>query len=264
MLELEDIFIVFGKGTLQEKIVLRGINFSVSDGEIVSLVGNIGSGRSTLLKLLAGHVVPSFGKLWLNKSDITLQILSERAKSFSFISPAHNMGVALNLTVAENLAVASMHHQSKSIFSPALDKETEDMYYEKLRSLNCMGMETTLNQKAADISYLHRSVLALLIATVKGTQFLLIDDYSAGLNKSDAETLRNITAKIIKSQKVTTIMVADDPKFALEVSDKVIVMSAGQVVSILFGEKKKKTKVEDLFAAFKITPKIKEFRPSDI
>ena len=164
MLKLEDIFVVFHAGTPLEKIALRGINFEVEEGEIVTLVGNNGCGKTTLLKLLAGHIYSNFGKIWLDKRDISCQSLSDRAQFFSFVSSAINIGIAMNLTVAENLALANIHHQTGNILTPAINSETYEAYYEQLKELDFMAIEAVLDEKASDISFIHKQMLALLIA----------------------------------------------------------------------------------------------------
>ena len=63
MINIEDAFVVFYPGTPLERVALRGVSFSVQDGEVVSILGNNGSGRSTLLKFLAGHLYLSFRRL---------------------------------------------------------------------------------------------------------------------------------------------------------------------------------------------------------
>jgi putative ABC transport system ATP-binding protein len=261
MIRVEDVFIVFNTGTPLERIALRGINFRANEGEIVSIVGNNGSGRSTLLRFLAGHIFSSFGRLWLDKVDITSQSLSDRSAIFSSVFYDQDIGTARSLTVLENLAVANMHHRSRSVIEPALTKEMKEMFFEQLRDLDFMGMENLLEEKVSDISKPHRQVLALLIAVIKGARILLIDEHSTGLDKESSLALLETTEKIIRSKNVTTIMAVSDPKFALEVSDKMLVLSHGQVVSDLSGDEKKKTKVEDLFSTFNIIPTIKEVKP---
>jgi putative ABC transport system ATP-binding protein len=260
MIRVEDVFVVFYANTPLERIALRGVNFTVNDGEIISVVGNSGSGRSTLLKFLAGHLSSNFGRLWMNKVDITYQSLSVRSNIFSSVFYDQDVGTAGNLTVAENLAIASLHHQSRSIIEPALSSEMREMFIDQLRDLDFMGMEELIDEKAANISRPHRQVLAMLIAVIKGAKVLLIDEHSTGLDRESSAALLSATEKIIKSKNITTILAVGDPKFALDVADKVIVLSHGQVVLDLSGEAKKKTKLEDLFASFNVTPPIKDIK----
>jgi putative ABC transport system ATP-binding protein len=258
MIRAEDIFIVFNTGTPLERIALRGINFRAQEGEVISIVGNNGSGRSTLLKFLAGHIFSSFGRLWLDKVDVTSQSLSDRSAIFSSVFYDQDVGTARNLTVLENLAVAGMHHQPRSIIQPAITKEMRETFFEQLRDLDFMGIENLLDEKVGEMSKPHRQVLALLIAVIKGARILLIDEHSTGLDKESSLALLETTEKIIRSKNITTIMAVSDPKFALEVADRTLVLSHGQVVSDLSGEEKKKARVEDLFASFNIIPPMKE------
>lgn len=257
MLKLRDVFVVLNSGTAQERVALRGINFELQSSEIVTIVGNPGSGKSTLLKFLSGHIEPSFGKVWLDHEDITFQTLEQRSKRFAFVSHSKE-ALASNLTVAENLAVASMHHQKRSIFSSAIDEEMHEIYYNQLKDLDFFAMETVLDDKVFNISHLHKFVLSLLIAVVKNAEILLIDEYVSGIGKKEKDALSEVTKKIIRAQKSTALIATADPAHALEFADRTIVLSHGQVVADLSGEAKKKTRVEDLFSAFKIVPKIKD------
>ena len=258
MIRVEDIFVVFCRGTPLERVALRGINFTVKDGEILSIIGNNGSGRSTLLRFLAGHIVSSFGRLWMNKMDITRQTLEERSSIVSSVFFDETIGSAGNLTVLENLAVASMHHQSKSIFYQAIDDQIREIFYEQLKELDFMGMEELLDEKACNLSRAQRHVLSLLIAVVKEAKLILIDEHSTGLDKESAEALQEATNKILKSKKITAIIAASDPKYAMTFSDRIIVLNRGQVVMQVDTKTKSKIKMDDIFDSFNLVPSVKE------
>ena len=260
MIRLEDIFVVFQANTPLERIALRGINLEIKKGEIVSIVGNNGSGRSSLLRFLAGYMVPSFGKLWFNGVDITYQTLLERSTIFSSVFYEQDTGTAGNLTVAENLAAAGMHHQTKSLLEPALNEETKEMIFQQLKNVNFMGLENLMDEKVCNLGKAYRQVLALLIAVTKGAEVILIDEHSTGLDQTSSSALLAATERIIKEHQITTIMAVCDPKYALEVADRTIVLSHGQIVSDLSGEKKKNTTVESLFTSFNVVPQIKDFK----
>jgi putative ABC transport system ATP-binding protein len=257
MIRVEDVFVVFYPGTALERVAVRSVNFTAKEGEIVSILGNSGSGRSTLLRFLAGHIISSFGKIRVDNRDITGQSISERSKIFSCVFYEHGVGTAGNLTVAENLAIAGMHHQSKSLFYPAIDKENKEMYYEQLKELDFMGMESLIDEKVGNISRAHRHVLAILIAIIKEARILLIDEHSTGLDREVSKDLLSVTQKIIKSKNITTIMAVNDPQFALDISDRLLVLNYGQVVADVDSEAKKNFKLGDIFESFNIVPPIK-------
>lgn len=255
MIHIEDAFVVFYAGTPLERVALRGVSLSVQDGEVVSILGNNGSGRSTLLRFLAGHISLNFGRLWIDNEDITSQSLLDRSRVFSSVFFDHNACTADNLTVLENLAAASLHHQGKSYIRAAIDESDRDKFYDHLKNLNFMKMENLLDEKVCNIPKPYKQVLALMIAVIKGAKVLLIDEHSTGLDIESSKALLNATNKIIRSRKMTTIMVVNDPEFALEKSDTVIVLNYGQVVASFSGDEKKNMKLEDLFLTFNKVPK---------
>lgn len=254
MIRVEDVFVVFCGGTPLERIALRGINFNVNESEVVSIIGNNGSGRSTLLRFLAGHITSSFGRVWLDKIDITRQSLAERSNYVSAVFYDETIGSAGNLTLLENLVMASMHHQSRSIFYPAIDEAMREIFFQQLKELDFMGMEELLDEKVCNLSKTQRYVLSLLIAVIKEAKLLLIDEHSTGLDKESADALQEVTNKIIKSKKIMTIMAVSDPKIALEVSDRAIVLSRGQIVMQIDTKNKSKIKIEDIYNSFNIDP----------
>lgn len=261
MIKIEDVFVVFYAGTPLERVALRGVNFTVNSGELVSVLGNNGSGRTTLLKFLAGHVAVNFGRLWVDGKDVTSQTLNERSKLFSSVFFDHNVCTAGSLTVLENLVMASLHHQSKSFIRPAINSTIEDQYYDLLKNVNFLEMEKLLHEQVCNIPKPYKQVLALLIAVIKGAKVVLIDEHSTGLDVDASKALLEATYKIVKSKKITTIMAINDPKFALSRSDHAIVLNYGQVVADLAGEEKNHTKLEDLFMSFGKMPKIFNKKP---
>ncbi len=258
MIDIEDAFVVFYAGTPLERVALRGVKFSIQDGEVVSVLGNNGSGRSTLLRFLAGHIQPNFGRLWYNKVDITSQSLYSRSKIVSSVFLNSNVCTAGSLTVLENLVLATMSHQPKSCIKEAIRDDMEDRFYAQLRNLNFMEMEKLLHETVDNIPKPYKQVLALLIAVIKGSKVLVIDEHSTGLDVEASRALLETTSKIIKSKKMTTIMVVNDPEFALKHSDRLVVLNYGQVVANISGEEKNKIKLEDLYLTFNKKPKISD------
>lgn len=261
MIKVEDVFVVFFPGTPLERVALRGVNFSLKEGEVVSILGNNGSGRSTLLKFLAGHITASFGRVWLDKVDMTGQSLSQRSQYFSAVFYDEDVGTAGNLTVAENLAIATMHHQSRSIIYPAIDFEMRDMFHQQLKDLDFMGLDLLMDEKVCNLSKAQRHVLSLLISIIKETKVLLIDEHSTGLDRDSSSALLEATEKIIRSKNMTTIMAISDPQFALRVSDRILVLSHGQIVSNIEVKDNKNIKLEDIFVSFNVVAPIKDIVP---
>lgn len=150
------------------------------------------------------------------------------------------------------MAIASMHHQKKSIFYPALDSEMKEIFYEQLKELDFMGMENLIDEKVHKLSKPQRHILSLLMAVIKESEILLIDEHSTGLDKESSAILLDTTKKIIKSKNITTIMAVNDSKFAVEISNKVLVLNHGQIVSELDSRAKDDKKIQKILSSFDI------------
>ncbi len=256
MISTEDAFVVFNAGTPLERVALRGVSLSIQDGEIVSILGNNGSGRSTLLRAIAGHLPLSFGRLWYNNVDITAQPLHSRSQIVASVFANHSVCTAESLTVLENLVLATLSYQPRSWIKKAIQDDMEDRFYSQLKNLNFMDMDQLLHEKVCNIANPYKHVLALLIAVIKGVKIVVIDEHSTGLDAESAQELLHTTMKIIKSKKLTTIMVINDPEFAIKNSDRLVILNYGQVVADISGEQKKKIKLEELYLTFNKKPQI--------
>ncbi|MDR2267937.1 MAG: ATP-binding cassette domain-containing protein [Holosporaceae bacterium] len=250
MIKLENVFLVFFPRTKLERVALRDIDLSLGKGEVTSILGHAGSGRSTLLQILAGHIAPNFGRILLEDTDITHHSLAERSKYFSTVFFEENTSTAGNLTILENLVAASMHHQSRSLLSEAYDDGMRELFYQQLLELNFMKMEELMDEKVCDIPAHYRQVLALLIAVMKEAKVLLIDEHSTGLDEATSQALFTVTENIIKANNMTTLMCINDPIFALKVSDKIAVLNHGQLVATYEKNEIKSMKPETLVATF--------------
>ncbi|MDR3151251.1 MAG: ATP-binding cassette domain-containing protein [Holosporaceae bacterium] len=250
MVKLENVFLVLFPRTRLERVTLRDIDLSLNEGEVTSILGHNGSGRSTLLQLLAGHITPNFGRILLNDVDITNYSLAQKSKYFSTVFFEENTATAGNLTILENLVAASMHHQSRSLLSEAYDDNVRELFYQRLQEINFMKMEEIMDEKVCDIPAHYRQVLALLIAVMKEAKVLLIDEPSTGLDEATAQALFAVTENIIKTNHMTTLMCVNDPAFALKISDKIAVLNHGQLVATYEGKEIKNITPEALQATF--------------
>ena len=143
MLELKGIRKVFNKGTPDENVLFDGFDFTVEEEEFVSIVGSNGSGKTTLLNLISGTVQPEAGKILLRGQDITAQREFVRARRIGRVFQDPAGGMANNMTVAENLAIAENKGRAYGL-SAGLNKRRVEAYRELLRPLG-LGLEMRMN-----------------------------------------------------------------------------------------------------------------------
>ena len=248
MLELVNVNKVFFKGTVDENTVFSDYNFSVNDGEFVSVIGSNGSGKTTLLNLICGSLPVDSGKILFDGKDITKTGEHIRAKTIGRVLQDPKAGTCPNLTILENLALADNKNKFYGL-SKVINKKRIDYFKTELEKCN-MGLENRLNVKVGHLSGGQRQALALIIANMSNIKLLVLDEHTAALDPKSSETIMQLTDKIVKEKGVTTLMVTHNLRFALEYGTRLVMMHSGERVIDLSGEDKNKVKLDDVLQKF--------------
>ena len=247
-LSLENIYKAFNLKTVDETVIFDDFCLEVKEGEFVSIVGSNGSGKTTLLNLISGSSMVDSGKIVLKDENLNHVKESKRAKSIGRVFQDPSLSTAPNLTVAENLALADNKGKRYGL-TFAVNKKKAQEYYDLLKPLN-LGLEEKLNTKVKSLSGGQRQVLALIMATMKPLDLLLLDEHTAALDPKTSQVIMELTDKIVKEKKITTIMVTHNLRFAKDYGNRLLMFNEGQIVLDVSGEDKEKTKIEDLLKIF--------------
>ena len=127
MIELKNVYKTFFSELGTEKQVFKGLNFTIEDGDFISIIGSNGAGKSTLLNVLNGSVVPDSGEIILNGTNITTIERHKRAKWISQVYQNPTVGTAPSMTVLENLSMAK-NKGKKFNFTFGLDVKNLNFY----------------------------------------------------------------------------------------------------------------------------------------
>lgn len=248
MLELNNIFVSFNKGTVDEMPLFENFNFSVEKGEFVSVVGSNGSGKTTLLNLICGSLMPDSGTVTLMDKNITSLPEYKRAKMIGRVFQDPKMGTCSNLTVLENFALADNKNKPFSL-TGAISKKRID-YYRSLLSQCNMGLEDRLNSKVGLLSGGQRQAIALIIACMTKVELLILDEHTAALDPKSSERIMELTDEMIKKHSMTAVMVTHNLRHAVNYGSRLIMMDKGNIVLDKAGEEKKAVKIEDILDVF--------------
>ena len=107
MLELKNLYKTFNAGTVNEKLAIDNLSLTLEDGDFVTVIGSNGSGKSTMLNLIAGVFTPDSGTIMLNDHNITNLPEHKRAKYLGRVFQDPMMGTAATMGIDENLALAN-------------------------------------------------------------------------------------------------------------------------------------------------------------
>ena len=193
--------------------VLRKAAFSLKKGSFAVVVGPSGIGKSTLLKLLLGVIVPQSGQLYLSCSDGKVALDRSTRKLFAYV-PQGNL--LLSGTIRENLTVVRPEATEKEILD-AVYVSTMDEYLSQLP----LGLETPLGESGMGLSEGQAQRLAIARAVLGGAPIMLLDECTSAL---DGETEEKVLRRLKELPNRTCIAVTHRPT-AMELSDCILEVS---------------------------------------
>jgi putative ABC transport system ATP-binding protein len=248
MLHIENISKTFNPGTITEKLALHNVSLHLAPGDFVTVIGGNGAGKSTLMNSIAGTYPVDEGRITIDGTDITKWPEHKRAKYIGRVFQDPMMGTAAGMMIEENLAIAARRGKSPTLkWSSSADSRQH--FRELLMGLN-LGLEDRLESKVGLLSGGQRQALTLLMATMAQPKLLLLDEHTAALDPKTAEKVLSLTDKIIKQQKLTTLMITHNMRDALKYGNRLIMMYEGHILFDIDSEKKKNLGIKDLLAMF--------------
>ncbi len=248
MLELKNISKTYNPGTVTEMCLFKDFELAVKDGEFVSVVGSNGSGKTSMLNIICGSIPIDSGDCLIGGESINKQKDFVRYKKIGRVYQNPSMGTCPNMTILENLSLADNKGKHFGLGIGVSKKRIND--YKQMLSALGLGLEDKLNVKMGSLSGGQRQAVALLMATMTPLDFLILDEHTAALDPHTADIIMELTDKIVREKKLTAIMVTHNLRYAVEYGSRLIMMDKGHIVLDVEGEKKKKTKVEDILDLF--------------
>ena len=248
MLKLDNIHKTFNPGTINEEIALNGVNLTLNEGDVVTVIGGNGAGKSTTLNAIAGVWPIDSGKIYIGGDDVTKLSEHKRAKYLGRVFQDPMTGTATTMSIEENMAIAARRGEKRGL-SWGITHQERDTYREMLKALD-LGLEDRLTSKVGLLSGGQRQAITLLMASIKKPKLLLLDEHTAALDPKTAAKVLEISDKIIAENHLTAMMVTHNMKDAIVHGNRLIMMHEGKVILNISGEEKKKLTVEDLLHQF--------------
>lgn len=248
MLELKNICKNYNPGSVNELCLFNDFNLTIEDGQFVSVVGSNGSGKTSMLNLICGSIDADAGQIIVNGEDITRKkdYLRQRKIGRVYQDPAK--GTCPSMTILENMSIADNKGKVFGL-KRGVKKQRVEAYQEMLKPLG-LGLEDKMYTKVGALSGGQRQALALLMSTMTPVEFMILDEHTAALDPKTAEIIMELTDKIVKEKKVTTIMVTHNLRYAVEYGNRIIMMHEGKAILDKAGEEKKNMQTEEIMKIF--------------
>jgi polar amino acid transport system ATP-binding protein len=203
--------------------VLKDINLNVEKGEIVSLIGPSGSGKSSLLKMLVGLLTPKSGEVSLNNNPLNYTNKSDLRtirEQIAIVFQQYNL--FQNMNVLKNVCIAPTKIQKRN------QKEVEE---QAVALLEKVGLKDKLKSYPDELSGGQQQRVAIARALCLNPEILLLDEVTSAL---DPELVQEVldSIRILASEGMTMLIVSHEMSFVKEVSSRVVFMDNGSIIEI--------------------------------
>lgn len=213
MLEVKDLKVSYG---MIEAI--KGISFEVNQGEIVSLIGSNGAGKSTTLRTISGIKPAKSGQILYEGQDILKSNAMKIVKAGISQVP-EGRHVFKGMSVKENLLMGAYTRKDRDGLKEDMEKTFE--YFPIIKE--------RLNQDAATLSGGEQQMVAMARALMTKPKLLLLDEPSMGLAPLFIQQIFNIIEEI-NAAGTTVLLIEQNAKQALSISDRAYVMETGKIL----------------------------------
>ncbi len=214
-------------------LAVDGVDFEMNPHQIKAIIGPNGAGKTTIFNLICGIYPPTSGTIRLKQHKINgLKpcVIAEKGISRTF----QNVQVFENMSVLENVMVGRHCRTRSELFAAIMHlgtrAEEKGICDYSLEMLSFVGLEAKKNEAASNLTFQQQKLLEFARALATEPNLLLLDEPAAGLSVPEANEMAQLIYRI-RDMGITILLVEHDMELVMEVSDRVIVLSSGQVIA---------------------------------
>ena len=232
----------------ERKVILDDVSLKIYAKDFITILGGNGAGKSTLFNAISGTLSLTSGSVFIKGKDVTNHSPEKRAAAISRVFQDPKVGTAPRMTVAENIAIAALRGQRRSLRLRNITKYKAD--FASLAEQIGNGLEKHLDTPTGNLSGGQRQALSLLMATIVPPDLLLLDEHTAALDPKTSVALMQLTDDLVTSKDLTALMITHHMEDALKYGNRLIVMKDGKIVQDLATSEKEQMKLEDFYRIF--------------
>jgi branched-chain amino acid transport system ATP-binding protein len=207
-----------------------GVNFTVQQGEFLSLVGSNGAGKTSLVNLISAHLTPDSGQILFEDKDITNTSVYERiragiARSFQIVN------LFDGLSVYDNVALSIFSRDRKTVRIASLADHDADVHRETLEVLGQFGLRDKSTIVAGGLAQGERKLLDVAVAYALRPKLLFLDEPTSGVSTRDKTQIMDTVSSVVRAGHVTAVVIEHDMDVVFRYSDRIVMMHEGRFLA---------------------------------
>jgi branched-chain amino acid transport system ATP-binding protein len=215
-------------------VALSDMNFTVGEGEIVSLIGPNGAGKTTAFNVVTGFLDPTHGAVSYRGTALN-GLKPHQIADLGLIRTFQRTSVFPNDTVHDNLLIG-LHRQGRvglleSILSLPRARSSQRRLRERaIELVEWVGLERRAHDLAGSLSYGEQRLVGVALALAAEPSMLLLDEPVSGMNASETHSFVQLIRNI-RDRGVTILLVEHDMPMVMSVSDRIVVLNYGRIIA---------------------------------
>lgn len=215
-------------------VALSDLNFSVGEGEIVSLIGPNGAGKTTAFNVMTGFLSPSKGEVRYRGVALS-GLKSHEIAGLGLIRTFQRTSVFPNDTVFDNVLIG-LHRQNAvrlpaSVLSlPRARSSERALRARAAEIIDWVGLAARSDDLAGSLSYGEQRLVGVAMALAAEPSMLLLDEPVSGMNASETHTFVRLI-RSLRDRGITILLVEHDMPMVMSVSDRIVVLNYGRIIA---------------------------------
>jgi branched-chain amino acid transport system ATP-binding protein len=213
-----------------ETRAVDGVDFTVNEGEFLSLVGTNGAGKTTLVNLISAFLRPDSGRIFIGERDITDATVDQRiragiARSFQLVN------LFDDLSVLDNVALAIFAREGKTRRFFSLAQRDIAVTREATELLGEFRLGDQARNPARDLAQGERKLLDVAVAYALRPKLLFLDEPTSGVSTREKTQIMDTVSAVVRGGGITAVEIEHDMDVVFKYSDRVVVMHEGRFLA---------------------------------
>ncbi|MBR3814560.1 MAG: ABC transporter ATP-binding protein [Spirochaetaceae bacterium] len=204
----------------EKPYTVENINFSISRGEMVSIVGTNGAGKSTIASLICGFNRQNEGQIFVNGEEISSLSITQRGEKIGFVMQNQNQMISKSIIFDEVALGLKVRNVPKDEIKERVNN-----------ALKTCGMYPYRNWPVSAISFGQKKRVTIASILVMKPEIIILDEPTAGQDYAHYTEIMEFLRKLNREQNLTILMITHDMHLMLEYTDRAIVVSDGHIIA---------------------------------